>query len=106
MLIKLKRKKEKYILRILFYPFVLVSAAINKVQLEATNFPLLQLNAAKFCQICKFGKKGWKANKFGRHQLNACLTFRRTAIELWSELQFSTDPPAPSQHFQQTFCQV
>ena len=35
-------------------PLVLASAAINKVQQLATNFPLLQLNAvAKFANLAK-----------------------------------------------------
>ena len=40
-----------YFVFILFHPFVLASAAINKVQLGATNF------AAQCSKICKFGKK-------------------------------------------------
>ena len=59
-------------------------------------------------QNLQIWQKAAKANEFGRHQLNACLTFRRTPIEWWLvRLQFSTeDPTAPRQHFQQTFIEV
>ena len=53
-------------------------------------------------QNLQIWQKAGKPNKFGRRQLNACLTFRRTAIQPWSDCNFQ-QIQRRRQHFQQTF---
>ena len=92
-----KKEQKSVFYVILFHPFMLASAAINKVQLGATNFA-----AQCSSKICKFGKKRANQIKFGRRQLNACLTFRRAAIQRWFDCNFQ-QIQRRRQHFQQTF---